>query len=135
MQSTVEWSRNLRVSCPATETLRQSESKKKNQQLERAKMADKVKVGFVGCGGIANFHFGHFEKIEDAQIVAVCDLIDERVQRTAERFGATAYKDYKEMFEKEDLDTVKFTLRLDPRSKQEFGYVLTTYHGTRTERR
>jgi len=38
-------------------------------------------------------------------------------------------------YEKEDLDTVKFTLELEPRSKQEFGYVLTTYHGVRTEGR
>ena len=37
----------------------------------------KVNVGFVGCGGIANFHFGHFEKISDAQIVAVSDLVEE----------------------------------------------------------
>jgi len=36
-------------------------------------------------------------------------------------------------FEKEDLDTVKFTLELEPRSKQEVGYVLTTCHGVRTE--
>ena len=34
-------------------------------------------------------------------------------------------------FEKEDLDTVKYTLELEPRSKQKFGYVLTTYHGER----
>jgi len=38
-------------------------------------------------------------------------------------------------YEKEDLDTVKFTLELEPRSKKEFGYVLTTYHGVRTEGR
>jgi len=36
-------------------------------------------------------------------------------------------------FEKEDLDTVKFTLKLEPRSKKEFEYILTTYHGVRTE--
>ena len=36
-------------------------------------------------------------------------------------------------FEKEDLDTVKFTLGLEPRSKQQFEYVLTTYHGVRQE--
>ena len=38
-------------------------------------------------------------------------------------------------FEKEDLDTVKFTLQLEPGSKKEFEYVLTTYHGVRTEGR
>jgi len=38
-------------------------------------------------------------------------------------------------FEKEDLDTVKFSLELEPRSKQEFQYVLTTYHGVRADER
>ncbi|MGB2808003.1 MAG: hypothetical protein WBC22_09690, partial [Sedimentisphaerales bacterium] len=36
-------------------------------------------------------------------------------------------------FESVDLDTVKFTLVLEPRSKQAFGYTLTTYHGVRQE--
>jgi len=36
-------------------------------------------------------------------------------------------------FEKVDLDTVKFTLVLEPRSAKTFGYVLRTYHGTRQE--
>ena len=38
-------------------------------------------------------------------------------------------------FEKEDVDTVKFTLEMEPRSKKEFEYILTTYHGVRTEGR
>jgi hypothetical protein len=36
-------------------------------------------------------------------------------------------------FEKVDLDTVEFTLVLEPRSKQVFEYTLTTYHGVRQE--
>ena len=36
-------------------------------------------------------------------------------------------------YEKVDLDTVKFTLILKPRSKQDFEYTLTTYHGVRQE--
>jgi hypothetical protein len=36
-------------------------------------------------------------------------------------------------FEKVDLDTVKFTLILEPRSTKKFEYVLTTYHGVRQE--
>jgi len=36
-------------------------------------------------------------------------------------------------FEKVDLDTVKFTLLLPPRSERAFQYTLTTYQGTRTE--
>ena len=36
-------------------------------------------------------------------------------------------------FKKIDLDTVKFTLVLEPRSAKKFEYVLTTYHGVRQE--
>ncbi|MGB2861958.1 MAG: DUF4139 domain-containing protein [Sedimentisphaerales bacterium] len=36
-------------------------------------------------------------------------------------------------FEKVNLNTVKFTLDLQPRSVKKFGYVLRTYHGTREE--
>ncbi|MDT8302493.1 MAG: DUF4139 domain-containing protein [Sedimentisphaerales bacterium] len=38
-------------------------------------------------------------------------------------------------FEKVDIDTVKFTLELKPRSVKKFEYVLTTYHGTREDNR
>ena len=36
-------------------------------------------------------------------------------------------------YEKVDLDTVKFTLELAPRSKKTFEYTLTSYCGTRAE--
>ncbi len=36
-------------------------------------------------------------------------------------------------YEKVDLDTVKFTLSVDGRSRKEFKYVLTTHHGTRAQ--
>ena len=67
---------------------------------------DKVKVGFIGCGGIAQFHFGHMEKIENAQVVATCDRIEERANKAADRFKAKPYTSYKEMFEREQLDAV-----------------------------
>ena len=38
-------------------------------------------------------------------------------------------------FEEVDADTVKYTLELNPQSRKEFRYVLTTYHGTRADRR
>ena len=71
-------------------------------------MADQVRIAFVGCGGIGNFHFGHFadNKIPEAQIVAVCDLVEEKAQAAAERFGATAYVSWKDMFEKEQFDAL-----------------------------
>ncbi|MBN1805745.1 MAG: DUF4139 domain-containing protein [Sedimentisphaerales bacterium] len=38
-------------------------------------------------------------------------------------------------FEKVDMDTVKFTMEIKPRSTQKFEYVLRTYYGTRTNDR
>ena len=36
-------------------------------------------------------------------------------------------------FYKEDMDTVKFTLVLEPRSAKQFQYVVRTYHGERQQ--
>ena len=76
-------------------------------------MAKQVKIGFIGCGGIANFHFGHYDKdkngnpkIPEAKIVAVCDKLEDRVNAAAARFGAKPYASYKEMLSKEKLDAV-----------------------------
>ena len=76
-------------------------------------MAKQVKIGFIGCGGIANFHFGHYDKdkngnpkIPEAKIVAVCDKLEDRVNAAAARFGAKPYACYKEMLSKEKLDAV-----------------------------
>jgi predicted dehydrogenase len=67
---------------------------------------DKVRVGFIGCGGIAQYHFGHMEKTPKAQVVAVCDKIAERAQTAADRFKAKPYTAYAKMLEKEKLDAV-----------------------------
>ena len=48
---------------------------------------DRVRVGFIGCGGIAQFHFGHMPNIEEVDVVAVCDKVEDRVQAAAERFS------------------------------------------------
>jgi len=41
--------------------------------------------------------------------------------------------DTKKYYEKVDMDTVKYTLTLEPQSEQTIAYELTTYQGTRTE--
>ena len=50
------------------------------------------------------------------------------------RWKLTRSGDFGE-FEKVDMDTVKFTLELKPRSVKKFEYVLRTYHGTREDDR
>ena len=84
----------------------------------------KVRLGFIGCGGIAQFHFSHYDKMKDkAQIVAACDLIPERAQACAERFGfdkSHVYTDYKKMFEKEKLDAIHICVQPGAHDGMEF---------------
>jgi len=69
-----------------------------------------IKVGLIGCGKISAGHLRAFETIDDANITAACDLVDENLNLVCEKTGATPYKDYKEMVEKEELDLVIITL-------------------------
>lgn len=66
----------------------------------------KVRVGILGCGGIARYHANHLAKMDDVEIVATCDIIPERAQELAQRFGATPYTCHRNMYEKEKLDAV-----------------------------
>ncbi|MBP5641153.1 MAG: Gfo/Idh/MocA family oxidoreductase [Victivallales bacterium] len=83
---------------------------------------ERINVGFIGCGGIAQYHFSHFDKMLDkARIAAACDLIPERAQKTAERYpGANVYTDYREMFEKEKLDAVYICVQPGAHDGMEF---------------
>ena len=37
-----------------------------------------IKLAIVGTGGMANAHAAAFKNIKDVEIVAVCDVIEER---------------------------------------------------------
>ncbi|OAS82508.1 Gfo/Idh/MocA family protein [Metabacillus litoralis] len=66
----------------------------------------KVKVGFVGVGGIAGVHLENVSKNSHAEIVAVCDIAEESAKKKGLQYNASAYTDMDEMLEKETLDAV-----------------------------
>ncbi len=72
-------------------------------------MAKLIKVGIIGCGGIANGkHMPALKKVEDCEMVAFCDIIPERAKEAAAKYGtpdAKVFTDYKELL-KEELDVV-----------------------------
>lgn len=72
-------------------------------------MEKKMKVGIVGCGGIAmGKHLPAMKKTEKFEIAAFCDLIVERAEKAKEEYGtadARVYTDYKELLN-EELDAV-----------------------------
>lgn len=70
---------------------------------------EKLRLGIIGCGGIANNkHLPSIKTVGKADVVAFCDIIEERAVQTAEKFGtkdAKVFTDYKDLL-KLDLDAV-----------------------------
>ena len=56
----------------------------------------KLKIGFIGCGGIANQkHFpGMSQQTEYVDMCAFCDLIPERAEKAAKEYGTPGAKVY-----------------------------------------
>ena len=73
-------------------------------------MEKKVRIGVVGCGGIANGkHMPNLALIPEVEMVAFCDIIPERAEKAAKKFGtpdAKTYTDYKELIKDETIDVV-----------------------------
>ncbi len=73
-------------------------------------MKKKLRLGIIGCGGIANGkHMPALKKIDEVEMVAFCDIIKERAEKAAEEYGvpgAKVYEDYNEMLKNENLDVV-----------------------------
>jgi predicted dehydrogenase len=70
----------------------------------------KVQVGIIGCGGIANGkHMPSLATVDSVAQVAFCDIIPERAEEAAAKYGvagAKVYKDYKEMLAEGRCDVV-----------------------------
>lgn len=70
---------------------------------------EKIKIGIVGCGGIANGkHLPAIQRNGNYEIVAFCDIKKERAEEAKEKYGtpdARVYTDYKELIQ-EDLTAV-----------------------------
>ena len=73
-------------------------------------MAELIKIGIIGCGGIATGkHMPALKKVKDVAMVAFCDIILERAEKSAKEFGtpdAKAYTDYKELLKDPEITVV-----------------------------
>ena len=72
-------------------------------------MAEKLRIGIIGAGGIAQgCHMKGYSTIPDeCEMVAVCDVNETTAKAAAEKFGITkVYTDHKEMLANEKLDGV-----------------------------
>ena len=72
--------------------------------------AKKLRVGIVGCGRISVMHLTSLSVIEETELVACCDLVKERADKVAQKYGAKAYSSYEAMIDQENLDVVHICL-------------------------
>lgn len=69
-------------------------------------MPETVKVAYVGTGGIANHHLSRLREIEGVEIVALCDMVEQRAVATAEKYGGKVFTDYRRMIDEVDMDAL-----------------------------
>lgn len=68
---------------------------------------NKLRFGLIGCGRISKNHFDAIAQVPEAEFVACCDIVPERVIEAAQNYGVISiYNDYREMLDKEHLDAV-----------------------------
>jgi predicted dehydrogenase len=73
-------------------------------------MAEKLKVGIIGCGGIARGkHLPSLSKLDTVEVVAFCDFYRERAEELAVEYGGKGvkvYADYHELLKDSSIDVV-----------------------------
>jgi predicted dehydrogenase len=66
-----------------------------------------MKVAVIGVGGIGKGHVQNLSGMDEADLVAVADIDDERSRRICDEFEVkNSYTDYDVMMDREDLDAV-----------------------------
>ena len=73
-------------------------------------MDKKLRIGIIGCGGIANNkHMPALAKISAVEMVAFCDIVEQRAINAKQQFGtpdAKSYVDYRELLADDTIDVV-----------------------------
>ena len=64
-----------------------------------------IKFAVIGCGRIAPSHLEGIKNAPHAELVAVCDVIEEKAMQAAKDYGLSKwYTDVEEMLQSEDID-------------------------------
>ena len=67
----------------------------------------KLRVAFIGCGGISNTHMGAYKTMPDVEVVAGVDVDSDRLTAWGEKYGiAKLYKDWPTMLREVKPDAV-----------------------------
>ena len=73
-------------------------------------MSKVYRIGIIGCGGIANGkHLPSLSRLKNVELVAFCDIVLERAEEAAGKYGiqeAKVYSDYKELLQDQSIDII-----------------------------
>jgi len=86
-------------------------------------MADKVRLGIVGVGGVAQSHFETLGSNPDVEFAAVCDLREDAAQATAAKYGGQVFTSARRMFDTVELDAAWLCLPPFAHGEAEFAAV------------
>lgn len=70
----------------------------------------KLKVAVIGCGSISIMHLDSIIALDEAELVAVCDIKRNVADSIAKKYCTKAYYNHIEMLESEELDAVHICL-------------------------
>ncbi|MEK3914581.1 Gfo/Idh/MocA family protein [Paenibacillus sp. FSL H7-0331] len=65
-----------------------------------------IRVAVVGVNNIGNIHCRYYAQHPDTELVAVCDLMEDRAKAASTAFGVKAYTDLRSMLDNEEIDMV-----------------------------
>ncbi|MED4225234.1 Gfo/Idh/MocA family oxidoreductase [Neobacillus cucumis] len=67
----------------------------------------KLRIGVIGCGSIAQHrHLPEYQVNPNVELVAVCDINQERAMEVAEKYGVISYTDYNELLKSGEVEAV-----------------------------
>ena len=78
-------------------------------------MTKKAKLAVIGCGGLAQSqHLPNLFKIDNAELVAICDMYQENLDHVGDYYGVIRRElDYKKILEDPEIDGVLIVTRED----------------------
>ena len=65
---------------------------------------DKIRLGLIGLGAVANAHRAAIRQLETVQLIFVCDVREAHVQRVASDFSGRPYTDYRDLLDAGGID-------------------------------
>jgi predicted dehydrogenase len=69
-------------------------------------MNKKLRFGIIGYGVVGPTHAHAINSLENTELMAVCDCVEERAKKAADEYGCRYYTDYRQLIADKDIDVV-----------------------------